>query len=118
MMRNLVAILILIVGLIPTCSFAAKNDMDLYLLIGQSNMAGRGVLTAANRISADRVFKLDASGRWKRAEEPIHFDKKLAGAEISREQTLWRKLSKKVVREKLSDFKQCAEATLPPQSSF
>ena len=80
MMRNLVAILILIVGLIPTCSFAAKNDMDLYLLIGQSNMAGRGVLTAANRISADRVFKLDASGRWKRAEEPIHFDKKLAGA--------------------------------------
>ena len=31
-------------------SFAANGDMDLYLLIAQSNMAGRGVLTDANRV--------------------------------------------------------------------
>ena len=27
-----------------------SRDMDLYLLIGQSNMAGRGVLTETNRV--------------------------------------------------------------------
>lgn len=67
----------------PMLSLAEGKDMDLYLLIGQSNMAGRGKLTAANRINADRVFKLDAQGKWQRAEEPIHFDKKSAGAGLS-----------------------------------
>ena len=60
--------------------FAAANGMDLYLLVGQSNMAGRGALTDSNRIDADRIFKLDAKGKWQRAEEPIHFDKEIAGA--------------------------------------
>ncbi|MBR3822896.1 MAG: sialate O-acetylesterase, partial [Kiritimatiellae bacterium] len=57
--------------------------MDLYLLVGQSNMAGRGALKDVNRINADRVFKLDAKGEWQRAEEPIHFDKKSAGAGLA-----------------------------------
>ena len=59
---------------------AADGGMNLYLLVGQSNMAGRGTLKDANRVSADRIFKLDANGEWQRAEEPIHFDKKSAGA--------------------------------------
>ena len=62
---------------------AAAEGMDLYLLVGQSNMAGRGVLTDSNRINADRIFKLDANGEWQRAEEPIHFDKKSAGAGLA-----------------------------------
>jgi hypothetical protein len=62
---------------------AATEGMDLYLLVGQSNMAGRGVLTDSNRVSADRIFKLDANGEWQRAEEPIHFDKKSAGAGLA-----------------------------------
>lgn len=62
---------------------AEGKDMDLYLLIGQSNMAGRGVLTDANRVNADRIFKLDAHGKWQPAEEPIHFDKKGAGAGLA-----------------------------------
>jgi hypothetical protein len=61
----------------------AAEGMDLYLLVGQSNMAGRGVLTDSNRVNADRVFKLDAKGEWQRAEEPIHFDKKSAGAGLA-----------------------------------
>ena len=67
-------------------SFAcvAAEDMDLYLLVGQSNMAGRGVLTDSNRVSADGIFKLDADGEWQRAEEPIHFDKPaVAGAGLA-----------------------------------
>ena len=62
---------------------AADGGMDLYLLVGQSNMAGRGTLKDANRVSADRIFKLDANGEWQRAEEPIHFDKKSAGAGLA-----------------------------------
>ena len=62
----------------------AAENMDLYLLIGQSNMAGRGVLTDSNRISADGIFKLDAAGEWQAAEEPIHFDKpSVAGAGLA-----------------------------------
>ena len=62
----------------------AQGNMDLYLLIGQSNMAGRGVLTDSNRVSADGIFKLDAAGEWQVAEEPIHFDKPtIAGAGLA-----------------------------------
>ncbi len=61
----------------------ADGNMDLYLLIGQSNMAGRGKLTADNRVDTDRIFKLDAKGTWQVADEPIHFDKKVAGAGLS-----------------------------------
>ena len=62
----------------------AAENMDLYLLIGQSNMAGRGVLTDSNRISSDGIFKLDADGEWQAAEEPIHFDKpSVAGAGLA-----------------------------------
>ena len=61
----------------------STRDMDLYLLIGQSNMAGRGALTEANRVSTERVFKLDKSGNWEDATEPIHFDKTSAGAGLA-----------------------------------
>ena len=59
------------------------KDLDLYLLIGQSNMAGRGKLTAENRVGSERIYKLDAQGKWQQAEEPIHFDKKVAGAGLA-----------------------------------
>jgi len=65
----------------------AQGDMDLYLLIGQSNMAGRGVLTDSNRVSAEGIFKLDAAGEWQAAEEPIHFAKPtIAGAGLAADQ--------------------------------
>ena len=53
---------------------------DIYLLLGQSNMAGRGDLTQYNRLSTDRVEKLDKADRWVAATEPIHYDKPSAGA--------------------------------------
>jgi len=54
---------------IPTAS------KDVYLLVGQSNMAGRGELTASNRIDLAGVWMLNASNEWTAAAEPIHFDK-------------------------------------------
>ena len=71
-------------AIVAALARGAQGDMDLYLLIGQSNMAGRGVLTDSNRVSADGIFKLDADGEWQAAEEPIHFDKPtIAGAGLA-----------------------------------
>ena len=53
---------------------------DLYLLIGQSNMAGRGKIMDANRLSSERVWKWTADGTWAEGVEPIHYDRKTVGA--------------------------------------
>ncbi|WNR46918.1 sialate O-acetylesterase [Paenibacillus roseipurpureus] len=51
--------------------------MDLFLLIGQSNMAGRGALTKKDlsEASDERIQVLNQNGEWQAAQEPIHFDK-------------------------------------------
>ena len=64
----------------PTGPDAGVAGKALFLLLGQSNMAGRGFLNATNRVSAERVAKLDRNDRWVPGEEPIHFDKPSAGA--------------------------------------
>lgn len=62
-------------------SLPAKDKFHLYLLIGQSNMAGRGELTDANRLSTERVLKFTKENAWAEAVEPLHFDKPaIAGA--------------------------------------
>ena len=49
--------------------------MHLYLLIGQSNMAGRGKVEQEDTIPHPRVFALNKDGQWMPAVEPIQFDK-------------------------------------------
>lgn len=51
-----------------------KGNLHLYLLIGQSNMAGRGKQEPAYRVSHDRILKFSAKGTWEPATEPLHFD--------------------------------------------
>lgn len=70
---------ICLVALLGTVSPAAAAPTDIYLLIGQSNMAGRGALTAGNRLSSDRVWKFDKDNRWAAGVEPIHFDRPNTG---------------------------------------
>lgn len=49
---------------------------DVYLLMGQSNMAGRGQLTDANRIlPKDGIMTFDKNNQWVQAVEPLHWDK-------------------------------------------
>ncbi|KUP25259.1 sialate O-acetylesterase [Paenibacillus sp. DMB5] len=51
--------------------------MRLFLLIGQSNMAGRGPLEGPD-INAEpekNIYKLDDNGVWLNAKEPVHNDK-------------------------------------------
>lgn len=62
------------------CSASAAVPTDLYLLIGQSNMAGRGITNAANRLSSERVLKFTKDRTWAEGVEPIHFDRPFSGA--------------------------------------
>ena len=64
----------------------AQNDKidpnekyDLYLLIGQSNMAGRGNIEAQDTITDNNVFMLNKDENWVPAKSPLHFDKSVAG---------------------------------------
>ena len=55
-------------------------DMQLFLLIGQSNMAGRGQVEPADQEIHPRIFMLDKTNAWVPAKDPVHFDKpKAAG---------------------------------------
>lgn len=49
--------------------------MHLYLLVGQSNMAGRGAVEAVDKMPHPRVWVLNRAGQWVPAAEPLHFDK-------------------------------------------
>ncbi|MEK5448220.1 sialate O-acetylesterase [Paenibacillus sp. FSL R7-0331] len=51
--------------------------MRLFLLIGQSNMAGRGPLEGPdfNAEPEKNIYKLDDNGVWLKAKEPVHNDK-------------------------------------------
>lgn len=53
----------------------AKERFHLYLLAGQSNMAGRGVPTEEDKTAHRRVFVLNQENRWTLATDPLHFDK-------------------------------------------
>ncbi|MDB5268682.1 MAG: putative acetyl xylan esterase AxeA [Hymenobacter sp.] len=58
---------------------ARKEKFQLYLLVGQSNMAGRGAVEAQDTIPNRHVLRLNPTGQWEIAKDPIHFDKTVAG---------------------------------------
>jgi hypothetical protein len=55
------------------------DNMQLFLLIGQSNMAGRGKVEACDQEVNPRIFMLDKDMKWVPAKDPVHFDKASAG---------------------------------------
>lgn len=59
-----------------------EDPMDLYILAGQSNMAGRGPVTDELKNEGnDRVLMFTQDGKWVQARHPLHFDKpKVTGA--------------------------------------
>jgi len=61
-----------------------KSKFHLYLLAGQSNMAGRGKVAEADRKPMPRVFMLNKQGQWVPAVDPMHFDKPAAGVGLGR----------------------------------
>ena len=50
--------------------------LDLYLLVGQSNMAGRGLIDSVNSHTGHPdLWMLSKAGEWIPAKHPLHFDK-------------------------------------------
>lgn len=70
----------------------AGEGMEVFLLVGQSNMAGRGVVEEQDRAVIPGVFAFSKERAWAPAVDPIHFDKPIAGAGLGRSfaQTLLR----------------------------
>ena len=60
-------------------TLAFKQDvpprLQLFLLIGQSNMAGRGVLDNTDQQPHPRIWMLTKELSWVPARDPMHFDK-------------------------------------------
>ncbi len=52
-----------------------KERFHLYLLIGQSNMAGRGQIEEQDKEPHPRVLKLTKDNTWAPGVDPLHFDK-------------------------------------------
>ncbi|MEQ1853042.1 MAG: sialate O-acetylesterase, partial [Chthoniobacteraceae bacterium] len=65
-----------------TAKLPPKERFHLFLLVGQSNMAGRGVVTEEDRKPHPRVLMLNKADAWVPAIDPLHFDKSAAGVGI------------------------------------
>ena len=57
----------------------APAQMKLFLLIGQSNMAGRGKVEPQDQVVNPKIFMLTKDLKWVPAKDPLHFDKPAAG---------------------------------------
>ncbi len=76
-MRHLFAFVVLFFALKTTAQnpdFKGKK-LHLYLLVGQSNMAGRGKVEEADRTLHPRIWMLNKENQWIPAVSPMHFDK-------------------------------------------
>jgi hypothetical protein len=62
-----------------TRNTASPSELQLFLLAGQSNMAGRGGVEAQDRVANPRVLMLDRTLHWAPATDPVHYDKPIAG---------------------------------------
>jgi hypothetical protein len=54
------------------------TSFQIYLLVGQSNMAGRGVVDSISKETNIQIVMLDKNGNWIPATDPVHFDKPAA----------------------------------------
>lgn len=54
-----------------TLNLPAKEKLKIYLLMGQSNMAGRGVPEKEDKSPHPRVIVFTQSNRWEQAVEPL-----------------------------------------------
>lgn len=61
-----------------------RGRVHLFLLVGQSNMAGRGDVEPADQEPIANVVALDATGEWVPAVDPLHWDKPSAGVGLGR----------------------------------
>ena len=87
MIRSFICLLALLGTVLSAAedtSLPAKDKFHLFLLVGQSNMAGRGVVEAQDLEVNPRVLMLSKEGQWVPAVDPMHFDKPAAGVGLGK----------------------------------
>ncbi len=83
-------VLLLVLSVITTIATAAdiqlpaKKDFQIFILAGQSNMAGRGAIDEEGRTAKPRVYALNKESKWQPAVDPLHWDKPGAGVGIGK----------------------------------
>jgi len=88
--RVFLAILTLIAALpalrsAGSAELPSREKFHLFLLVGQSNMAGRGKVEEGDRKPHPRVLTFTKDRAWEPAVDPLHFDKpKVAGVGLGR----------------------------------
>jgi hypothetical protein len=75
--------------LLATCllwlgSSLLAEDLDIFLLVGQSNMAGRGTVEPQDKWVVDSILTFNKEGKWVPARDPLHWDKPSAGVGLGR----------------------------------
>jgi hypothetical protein len=50
-----------------------KENFWIFVLAGQSNMAGRGFVEPEDTVPSSRIYTIDKGNRWIIAKEPLHF---------------------------------------------
>src|SRR5215216_5275924 len=51
----------------------SKENFYIYLMAGQSNMAGRGFVEGEDTISSPHILALNKNNEWVYAKEPLHY---------------------------------------------
>lgn len=80
----LAAILLTTFATAQEAALPARDKFHLFLLIGQSNMAGRGIVEAQDKAPHPRVLMLSKKGAWVPAVDPMHLDKPAAGVGLGK----------------------------------
>jgi hypothetical protein len=81
-MMMAIAMVVMVSG---QAALAQGKEMALFLLIGQSNMAGRGAIKEPGAPVGKNVWMLNKSNAWVVAKAPVHFDKPVAGTGLCEE---------------------------------
>ena len=64
-------------------SFPEKEKLWVFVMAGQSNMAGRGLVEPEDTIANPRIIALNNKGEWIKAKEPLHlYQPKLTGLDM------------------------------------
>ncbi len=53
--------------------FPSKDNLWVFLMAGQSNMAGRGLVAPEDTVPDPRILTIDKDMQWILAKEPLHF---------------------------------------------
>ena len=76
LMNYLLFLILILTGSASTAAAqSAPADLQIFLLMGQANMAGRTPPEAEDKRPDPNIWMLDAKGKWVPAAEPMHFDK-------------------------------------------